>query len=228
MFSTKNRLHSEVILPSRPYDVALINDEIAIASTDEEKRYILNISDPGQMFVQRVIPFGYCVTGMTACENNFIFIRWNEPRCVKMVGPSGQELWSTSADNNGQKLFKTPYSVATHLYKDRQVVLVTDYVKETLTVLDAENGGFIKAVDMKGTALHGITTDADGNIYLCQSKTSNIAVYSADLEIGRVLLSGNKMQPEPMDVSYNYHTDELFISYRGSDVIDRFKLSSNQ
>ena len=74
LFSTKNRLLSEVILPSRPYDVALINDEIAIASTDEEKRYVLNISDPGQMFVQRVIPFGYCVTGMTACENNFIFI----------------------------------------------------------------------------------------------------------------------------------------------------------
>ena len=101
-----------------------------------------------------------------------------------MVGPSGQELWSTSTDDNGQKLFKTPYSVATDLYKDRQVVLVTDWGKETLTVLDAKNGGFIKAVDMKGMALHGITTDADGNIYLCQSKTSNIAVYSADLEIG--------------------------------------------
>ena len=228
LFSTKNRLLSEVILPSRPYDVAVINDEIAIASTDEEKRYVLNISNPGQMFVQRVIPFGYCVTGMTACENNFIVIRWNEPRCVKMVDPSGQELWSTSADNNGQKLFTTPYSVATHLYKDRQVVLVTDWGKETLTVLDAKNGGFIKAVDMKGTALRGMTTDADGNIYLCYSKTSNIAVYSADLNIGRVLLSSNKLQPEPMDVSYNNHTDELFISYRGSDIIDRFKLSKNE
>ena len=228
LFSTKKRLLSEVLLPSRPYDVAVINDETAIASTDEQKKYVLNISIPDQMLVQQVIPFGYCVTGITACDNNYVVIRGNEPKCVKMVDPSGQELWSTAVDDNDQELFERPHSVATHLYKDRQVVLVTDWGKETLTVLDAKNGDFIKCVDMKGTALRGVTTDNDGNIYLCNTKTSEIAVYSSNLETGRVLLSGNKLQPEPIGVSYNRLTDELFVSYRGSDVINRFKLSTSE
>ena len=228
LFSAKKRLLSEVLLPSRPYDVAVMNDETAIASTDEQKKYVLNISDPDQMLVQQVIPFGYCVTGITACDNNYVVIRGNEPKCVKMVDPSGQELWSTAVDDNDQELFERPHSVATHLYKDMQVVLVTDWGKETLTVLDAKNGDFIKCVDMKGTALRGVTTDNDGNIYLCNTKKSEIAIYSSNLETGRVLLSGNKLQPEPIGVSYNRFTDELFVSYRGSDVINRFKLSTSE
>ena len=225
IFSAKNKFLSEVKLPSLPYDVAIMNEERAIASLDDEKRYILNIGNPSRICIQESIPFGYCVTGMTACDNNLIVIRWNEPRCVKLIDLNGLELWSTLADNHGVQLFKTPYSVATSVINDRPVILVTDWSTETLTFLDASDGRFINAVDLKGKAPRGLTTDDDGNIYVCCSKTNEICVWSADMKQSRILISSNKLQPDPMDVSYNSYTDELLVSYRTADVIDRFQLS---
>ena len=224
VFSPKYRFLSSVSLPGQPYDVTVLNDKTIIATVDQEKRFIIDMSDPASIYVENSLAFGYFVTGMTTYDGKLVVIRWNEPRCVKMVTLDGKELWSTMHDNTGQLLFRSPYSVATTEFKGQSVVLVTDWSKETLTLLSANDGRFVDKFDLKGLGPRGLSLDSSGNVYVCCSKSAEIRVLSPDLLGDRVILSRRELQPDPMDILYNDTTDELLVSYKSGDQVDRFQL----
>ena len=224
VFSPTNRFLSCTTLPGNPYDVLVLNDTTVMATTDEEKRYVIDISNPNDIYKDKQIPMGYCVTGMTACGNDMVVIRWNEPRCVKRIDMDGNEVWSTTTDKKGQHLFKTPYSVTSVIIDGQLVIIVTDWGKETLIFLDARNGDFIKNVNLKGFGPRGLTVDADNNIYVCYTKTAEICAWSADMKQSRVILPSSRLLEDPLDILYNDNTGELLVSYRSNDTIDRFQL----
>ena len=224
VFSPKYRFLSSVSLPGQPYDVTVLNDRTIVATVDQEKRFIIDITEPASIYVDNSLSFGYFVTGMTTYDGKLVVIRWNEPRCVKMISLDGQEIWSTMHDNTGQQLFKSPYSLATTEIEGQSTVLVTDWGKETLTFLNTSDGRFVKKVDLKGLGPRGLSIDGSGNIYVCCCKTAEIRVWSPDLSEERVILSRRELQPEPMDILYNDTTDELLVSYRTGDEVDRFQL----
>ena len=224
VFSPKYRFLSSVLLPGQPYDVTVLNDKTIIATVDQEKCFIIDISNPASIYVENSLAFGYFVTGMTTYDGKLVVIRWNEPRCVKMVTLDGKELWSTMHDNTGQLLFRSPYSVATTEFKGQPVVLVTDWSKETLTLLHASDGRFVDKLELKSLGPRGLSLDSPGNIYICCSKSAEIRVLSPDLKGDRVILSRRELQPDPMDILYNDTTDELLVSYKAGDQVDRFQL----
>ena len=225
LFSPDNKLLFSLLLADNPFAIAVINEKTAAVSTNDKSLHILDISDPNSVSVQSSLHLGYLVTGMTPVNGNLVVTRWSKPTSVKMVDVNGREIWSVSTDQSGQTLFKKPRSVVSIVKRDQTRIVVTDWGKDTLTVLDAKTGKHIKTIDVEEKAPHGITADNEGNVYVCYFHTKEICVWSKDFKESRTLLSGNMLSSGPRDILYNNITDELFVSYRITDQADKFQLS---
>ena len=143
-----------------------------------------------------------------------------------MIDKNGKEVWSVTKGPDNQQLFDTPLFIVTCKINDTETVIVSDYVKETLTLLNANNGSLLKIVDMKGKYPRGITVDNHGNIFVACLKKRKICVWSNDFTKSRKLISRKDLKREPDCIAYSSSTDTLYISYYGvCGYIERFQLS---
>lgn len=127
-------------------------------------------------------------------------------------------------NTKGQMIFENPFSVACNTVTNRETIIVTDWGKNTLTLLDATDGQLIKTVDVKGKGPHGITMDTYGNVYVCFFFSKEICVWSADLKQSKILLSSVNLKSKPRAVSCRSSTDSLLITYSDVNRVDCFKL----
>ena len=225
-FSPDNKLLSYLILSSSPSDVSILNRLTAAVGTIDGKLQLINISDVNSISVQRTIDLGYRIIGTLKYGTNIAIARWDEHSKVEMLTLNGKQVWSAMG-TKGQMIFENPFSVACSTFTNRETIIVTDWGKNTLTLLDATDGQLIKTVDVKGKGPHGITVDIYGNVYVCFFFSKEICVWSANLKQSKILLSRANLKDSPRAISYRSSTNCLFISYCCEDTIECFQLLYN-
>ena len=226
VFSQDNTLLSSVPLSAGCNDVTVTEDDIAVVSTNDKKLHFLDISDPPSPSVQRSVSLGYTVWGITTYKDRLVVTADTTPPSVRMIDRNGKEVWSVTKGPDNQQLFVRPVYIVTSKINDTEAVIVSDYRKETLTLLNANNGSLLKIVDMIGKGPHGITVDNDGNIFVACFTTSEICVWSNDFTKSRTLISGKDFERKPDCIAYSRSTDTLYIGYyEDCDYIERFQLS---
>ena len=226
VFSQDNTLLSYVPLSDGCTDVTVTEDDIAVVSTGDKKLHFLDISNPPSPSVQRSISLGYVVWGITPYKDKLVVTTRTTTPSVRSIDMNGKEVWSVSKGPDNQQLFDKPLYIVTSKINATETVIVSDYVKETLTLLNANNGSLLKSVDMKGKCPYGITVDSDGNIFVACGTTSEICVWSNDFTKSRTLISQKDLEREPICIAYSRSTDTLYIGYnRDCDYIERFQLS---
>ena len=230
VFSQDNTLLSSVPLSDVCYYVtvtAVTEDDIAVVSTRDKALHFLDISNPPtSASVQRPMQLGYDVWGITSYKDRLVVTARTTPRSVRMIDINGKEVWSVSKGPDNQQLFVKPYYIVTSKINDTDTVIVSDYVKETLTLLNANNGSLLKIVDMKGKGPRGITVDNYGNIFVACYTTREICVWSNDFTKSRTLISRKDLGGTPYCIAYSRSTDTLYIGcYAARDYIERLQLS---
>ena len=227
VFSQDSTLLSSVPLSDRCTNVTVTEDDIAVVSTGDKTLHFLDISDPPTSSVQRSVTLGYKVLGITTThKDKLVVTAATTPRSVRMIDMNGKEVWSVSKGPDNQQLFDRPLFIVTSKINATDTVIVSDYVKETLTLLNANNGSLLKIIDMKGKGPRGITVDNNGNIFVACYNTKEICVWSNDFTKSRTLISRKDLEREPRDIAYSRSTDTLYIGYIGvCDYIERFQLS---
>ena len=227
VFSQDNTLLSSVPLSDWCHCVTVTEDDIAVVSTRDKTLHYLDISDPPTSSVQRSVSLGYKVLGITTTHKDKLVVTVDTtPPSVRMIDTNGKEVWSVTKGPDNQQLFDAPEYIVTSKINDTETVIVTDWKKETLTLLNANNGSLLKIVDMKGKCPLGITVDNYGNIFVACYTTREICVWSNDFTKSRTLISRKDLEREPDCIAYSRSTDTLYISYnRACDYIDRFQLS---
>ena len=227
VFSQDNTLLSSVPLSAECIDVIVTEDDIAVVSTDDKKLHFLDIYDPPtSASVQRHMQLGYIVWGITTYTDKLVVTTYTTPRSVRMIEMNGKEVWSVSKGPDNQELFDVPRYIVTSKINDTETVIVSDCEKETLTLLNANNGSLLKIVDMKGKFPRGITVDNNGNIFVACGRTMEICVWSNDFTKSRKLISRKDLEREPDCIAYSRSTDTLYISYyEDCDYIEIFQLS---
>ena len=227
VFSQDTTLLSSVPLSAGCNDVTVTEDDIAVVSTRDKTLHYLDISNPPSPSVQRSVSLGYRVWGITTTHKDKLVVTVDTtPRSVRMIDINGKEVWSVTKGPDNQQLFDTPLYIVTSKINDTETVIVSDCGKETLTLLNANNGSLLKIVDMKGKFPRGITVDDDGNIFVACGRTREICVWSNDFTKSRTLISGKDLEREPRDIAYSRSTDTLYIGYFGGcDYIERFQPS---
>ena len=226
VFSKDNTLLSSVPLSDQSFDVTVTEDDIAVVSTGDKTLHYLDISDPPSSSVQRSVTLGYSVWAITSYTDRLVVTTCTTPRSVRMIDMNGKEVWSVSKGPGNQQLFDRPFFLVTSKINDTETVIVSDCEKETLTLLNANNGSLLKIVDMKGKCPYGITVDNGGNIFVACYTTGEICVWSNDFTKSRTLFSRKDLERKPDCIAYSRSTDTLYIGYYGvCDYIERFQLS---
>ena len=225
VISQDSKLLSSVRLSDNCYGVTVTKTATAVVSTGDKKLHFVDISDPSSASVQRSISLGYWVVGVAAYDDNLVVTRFEEPVGVKLIDMNGRELWSVEKDPGNHMLFDKPYGVVINKTKDGDTVVVSDWGKESLTLLDASDGTLLKIIDVKGKFPLGLTVDNNGNIFLCCKKTQEICIWSNDFSESRALIAQSDIREKPDIVVYNWSTDELFVAYIHNCYIDKFQVT---
>ena len=226
VFSQDSTLLSSVPLSAGCTDVTVTEDDIAVVSTRDKTLHFLDISNPPSSSVQRSVRMRYTVWAITTYSDKLVVTTATTPPSVRMIDMNGKVVWSVTKGPDNQELFDVPRYIVTSKVNETEAVIVSDYRKETLTLLNANNGSLLKIVDMKGKCPYGITVDNNGNIFVACYNTREICVRSNDFTQSRTLISRKDLEGEPACIAYSRSTDTLYISYnRACDYIERFQLS---
>lgn len=229
VFSPDNKFLSCLTFTAEPLGISVINDQTAFVGTDDSKLHMLNISNPANISIDKSVYLNDTASTMTQYKGCLIIIKddFKSP-CVKMIDLNGKEKWSVSVDGKGNQLFHQPYSVTVSTSNGKSTAIVSDMAKggnDTLVLIDPDNGQFIKTIDVKGKNPHGLTSDDDGNVYVCYYRTGSICVFSSDFEKSRILLPGRNLRGIPTEPVYCSYSDVLYIAYQNKDLVDRFQLA---
>ena len=220
-----DKLLSSVKLSIGCYGVTVTEDKVAIVSTYDKKLHFLDISEPSAVSIQKTLPLNYWVVGIASYNGELVVTRFDEPQSVKLINMDGQEVWSVSKGPDGQQLFASPYDVVVQTIDGKDTVIVSDWDRESLTLLDASNGELLKVVDTKGKGPCGMTVNKFGNILVCYFKASKVHVYSSDFTKSAILLTKKDIHEKPYNLAYNRSTCTLFVGYSRNKQVDRFKIS---
>ena len=200
------------------------------AVTAHKSLVILDISG-SHLSIKATTPLSYDVHGISRYNDKLVVTSPDsDPPSVKLIDQTGRVYWSVSSDQQGQPLFSRPRYVSSPGGGRSSTVIVTDRSKDTLTLLNGDTGEVITRHQLKDRKNpEGITTDSDGNVYVCYCRTSEVAVMSGDLSEEEILLSGRDgLDDPPQAIVYDDEAHQLIISYWGilcCDNVDRFQLS---
>ena len=203
--------------------MAAITGERAVVSTWDFRLHFLDLSDSSSMSVQRSIFLEDWVISITACNDKMIFIP-SIQNYVKMIDQDGQQVWSKEKGPDGQRLFKRPCSVKIQKLNDKDVVVVSDWGKQSIFLLDATSGALLRTIDTTGKDCRGLTVDRSGNIFVC-CNIREVCFWSSDFMKSGVVLKGQDIKPQPVLIEGKWNTHEIFVSYYGSHEIDSFQVS---
>ena len=224
-FSEDNTLLTTFDMADWIYGITVIDDSEAVVST-ADKLHFLDISALPSVKIRYSLSLTYEVTSLISCCGGIVLTsQWTNPASLKMIDRNGKEVWSLTTGLDNQQLFERPYGVEITTFNGTKAVMVTDWKKKTLTVVDASNGTVMKIVDLKDKDPHGLTIDDDGNVFICSLLTREILVLSNDFSQTQVLLKGQDIQEKPVGIVYRKSTNELYVAYSNSGEVDRFKLS---
>ena len=235
LFSPDGTLLSSLKLPANPLDVAVINKPEAAVSMGNKQIGIIDIADSIYLSKSCIIELDRFVSGITNYNNNLIIICYKSmesPRSVQMMDMSGKILWTTTNDTKGKSLFDRARFLTTCSDDDDDTAIVTDWVKQTITVLDAGTGKVVKVCEVKGKKPYGVTVDEAGNVYVCYV-SGEIAVWSKGMHEETRLTTGSKYLKFPNAMAYNSRRSELLVASSAKDTdyrnfIDRFKILGSE
>ena len=230
MFSNDMKYLSSVSVADRPWDIAVITDKEAIVATNNKSLVTLDIFG-SQLSIKTTTQLLYDVRGISRYNDKLVVTSpYSNPASVKLIDQTGRVYWSVSSDQQGQPLFSEPWYVSSPGGGRSSTVIITDWSKHTLTLLNGDTGEVITRCQLKEKKCpRGVTTDTTGNVYVCNWMTGEIAVLSGDLSEEKILLSRQDgLSGTPQAIVYDDEAHQLILSYTGlSDYVrvDVFQLS---
>ena len=224
LFSPSMKFLSSVSVPENPWDIVVISDSEAAATTNNSL-VLLDISG-SQLRIKTTTKVPYDIRGITKYKNKLVISTDSPTPSVKLIDLSGKVYWSVSSDQQGQSLFSDPWYLTSHDEGRSSTVIVTDYSNKTLTLLNGETGEVITRRQFQWKEPRGVATDTAGNVYVCYWQTDEVSVLSGDLSEVRILLSTQDgLSSVPQAIVYDDKTHQLLISYENKDKVASFILS---
>ena len=225
LFSPGMKFLSSVSVPDNPWDIAVISNSEAAATTINKSLVLLDISG-SQLQIKTTTKVPYNISGITKYKSKLFISSTGHFPSVKLIDLTGKVYWSVSSDQQGQSLFKSPRYLTSRDDGRSCTVIVTDWANSTLTLLNGETGGFITRCQLQEKRPSGVTTDTAGNVYVCYYWAGEVTVLSGDLSEAKILLSTlDGLSGIPQAIVNDDKTQRLFISYPGKDIVGSFKLS---
>ena len=217
LFSPDGELISSLRLSEIPWDVTVVDEcTAAVSMLFSSQIVILDLGPGGQLSVRRTISLDRRARGITCYKNNIIIACGDS---VRMINMEGELQWST--DSPDEQLFVAPLYLTVGSGFGPATVVVSDSVKHTITVLDADSGKLIKVCDVEGRMPTGITGDNCGTVYVLYHRTRDIGVWSGEM-VERYRTTPGQFDFYPRTICYSIRGQELIVG-GVSDRISHYK-----
>ena len=213
-FSPDMRFLSSVSVPVYPWDITMVNDREAVVTVGQSLVF-LEVTDT-QLRIKHTINLSFYGLGITH-SNGKLFVTDSET--IHALDLRGTKLWSV-----GRSLFKSMFTNALYVSSnsDGRWIEVTACDKNTITILDTNNGAVITSRQLKDCNwLFGVSVDLSHNIFVCANP--NIVVLSSDLKNEYVLF--NMEGDNPQAIAYDKMKHQLIISHNDDDRVRCLQLS---
>ena len=211
LFSQDMRFLSSVQV-QHGWDITMLNDMEAVV-TSRRSLVFLEVANEKLRIKQRInLSFDGC--GITHSKDNLICTDRQQLHVIDRQG-SEQLL-------GGQSSFMCSTNICSN--SDGRWIAAKDSGKDTITVLDANNGAVITSRQLEKTTLisaFGVAVDTSDNIYVCGYK--EIIVMSGDLKNERELF--NMGDNNPRAIAYDETKHQLIISQLNYDSVHCLQLS---
>ena len=204
LFSQDMRFLSSVTVPSDPWDITMVYDREAVVTVGRSLVF-LEVTDR-QLRIKHTINLFFNAYGITYSKDKLYVTPGASvyrPSKVKALDLRGTEMWSGGQFNN------TRYVCSNSVGR---WVAVTDLIKNTVTLLDVNNGVVITSRKLDNAGNYGplgVSVDTADNIYVCAKK--NIVVLSGDLKHEHML--GNLGDKILQAIAYDDKKHQLVISH---------------
>ena len=223
LFSPFGQLLSYLNMAEKPVDIAVIDNSEAAVSLTIPQICILNIDSRQQseLSLKQSIDLDHFVWGIAVYKNNLVIscdISNEAPRSIQMINRKGKILWTVTLDLLGNSLFDYARFLTTCVGADRDTVVVTDWDKATITVLDAHSGTVVKVCDVKDRTPRGVTVDKTGRVYVCFA-TGEISVWSKDMSSERCLIAKGEGVRYAHSLVFDSTHKELLVTSNSTNTV---------
>ena len=206
------------------FDITVYNNTTAVAAGCHNLLFI-GISE-GSLAVKKTVSVAFWIYAIQTCGNNLLVSCENDDdgyyvRSVKLITTAGEPLWSVSKDQTGHELFQEPYYLTCYRDQNQCRVVVTDQVKDCITVLDGDTGDVINTITLGTHSPYGVTTDNNGNFYICYLGSDEIVIWNKDMTSSRVLVTTRRPSKA---LGYDSFRNQLIVSYRWSNEVECYQL----
>ena len=178
----------------------MLNGREAVVTTGRSLVFLEVANE--KLKIKQTINLSFCSYGITHSKDNLIC---TDRRELHVIDRQGREQLL-----GGQSSFSCSMYICSN--SDGRWIVATDIGKNTITVLDANNGAVITSRQLEkkvGRLYTGVAVDTSDNIYVCGGK--EITVMSGDLKIERVLFNmGDKVARA---IAYDVSKHQLIISH---------------
>ena len=216
LFSLDGGLISSLRLSEGPWDVAVVDKSTAAVCMGSIA--ILYLGPGGHLAVRETLPLDRDARGIAVYKRNFILACEDSVIMIKM---NGEILWSTGSPS--EQLFVCSRYLTVRCGFGPGTVVVSDWRKDTITVLEADSGKLIKVCDVKGRGPEGMTVDECGNIFVCYPRTREIGVWSGEM-VERYRTTPGQLDFIPRGIFYSTRRLELIVTKWSSDRIYHYKI----
>ena len=213
-FDLCNEYLSGLRINYQPSDLAVVNNDEALVSLwCQNEIYVLDIC-PDEMMIRKKIKMKCPVSAISSCKDKIIVNCREGTGCIKLIDRSGKVYWSRSIDSEERQLFEYPRCNNCYKYNKKPHVIITDYNKQTITMLNGKTGDVKAICGTNGKNAFGVSNDKEGRIYVCYRDTSEIAVWTPDIQKHSILLSeSDGLGNWPNCIKYVNKLSMLYVAY---------------
>lgn len=155
----------------------------------------------------------------TVYQNNILYVLISKEKTVYCYDINGILLSETDLKQSFE--FVNPFNIA--ISKNNSILYITDID----SVIGVNMKGEVIAI-FRHTDLYrpkGMTTDNDGNLYVCGSHSNNIFKIKPDLSTGYELIGKDEGLHHPYSISYNEEQHTLYVGSITKNTIKVFRLT---
>ncbi|XP_053402054.1 E3 ubiquitin-protein ligase TRIM71-like [Mercenaria mercenaria] len=225
-------LVTQTKLSSEPWDICAISDDQIIVSLPREKKLqyftISSTIHPAKKIGASVPSVKNSQYYGVAYHQDKLYVTCpkDDPPNIKILDMQGaqlREIAATSQDQE-QSLFSDPlYIVVRH---DGKMVYVSDSGNQSIITVDLKKDGTNTEYAMPlANPPGGITSQIEGDIYICGFKTNSIHVMNKQGEFQDEIIGSEGGLYSPQSMAYSGTTKLLIVTMQKSDMVKVFRIS---
>ena len=219
LLNNRGLLIHRLELPNNPWDVKPLSENVLVVTVPGEQK-IYNIKcDNSVLEVESSFDTDCECWGIVPIQDKLAVTcdPWSKAPSVKLFTMDGKLLSYYQKENSGGTLFAYPEHIATDT--EQEVLYVSDARKQMLIAVTLDGCVLFRYAHKQLRAPAGVTTDTQGNVYICGKESQNIHQITKEGELIRILAKKENLG-NPRAISIHPDCDRFVISDVSTDECD--------